>query len=469
MSSTSEKPKSRGKASAVRRTVLRRLIALDKAKGGEVGGEEAYATGRRERAQMEQLYRGVLKHRIVLDRLIAREELFDPRRTARPLRWILRIAAYEKIYLRQSPDYAIGEQATALAKSVAGPRGGRFVNAVVRRLLERLPEDPERLKQDPFWGQLEDWERWSIPEEIVSEYFAAYGEEPGRAVLSALAERTAPVWLRVNTLRISREALIRRLETEEVEVEADPIFNELMVWKGGRLPWETEAWEAGLMTIQDWASVLVGRVVAPSAGERVLDLCAAPGGKTGHLWEQMQGEGELQAWEIDPGRRKELRHALDRLFGADHSIQLLTFGSLQELISTHAEAFDRVLIDAPCQGLGLIGRHPEIRWDNRLKHREKIIRIQQDLLAGGAKLVRPGGRLIWATCSPTKAENEGIVLPWLEDHPEWRVDVPPDALPAAAREVVQVSNEGFLRTRPDQVVCDGFAMGILRRNESSSF
>jgi 16S rRNA (cytosine967-C5)-methyltransferase len=192
-------------------------------------------------------------------------------------------------------------------------------------------------------------------------------------------------------------------------------------------------------------------------GLDVLDLCAAPGGKTGQLWEAMRGEGRLVALEIDPRRRETLRANLERLY-APHAIEIPDLSSPDQFLARlpAQSCFDRILIDAPCLALGLIGRHPEVRWDGRLQGIEAAAARQNAILTAGARLARPGALLAWVTCSPTREENEGVLASFLAAHPTWRIVDPPPASPWLQ------ATAGTLRTRPDQFPGDGFAMTLLR-------
>jgi 16S rRNA (cytosine967-C5)-methyltransferase len=213
--------------------------------------------------------------------------------------------------------------------------------------------------------------------------------------------------------------------------------------------------------VQDLAAQLAGWLLAPEPGEAVADLCAAPGGKTGHLWELMGGRGRLMAWERDPVRRRVLMQNVERLHGAEHGIDLPQGegeGPLGDAAA--AGSFDAVLLDAPCQALGLIRRHPEARWDDRLQERGAVLTTQRGLLTAGARLVRPGGRLLWVTCSPTRAENEDQVALFLAGHPEW--DTERGVVPTGLDTLVQWTGD-TLRTRPDAAPWDGFAYTLLRR------
>ena len=240
---------------------------------------------------------------------------------------------------------------------------------------------------------------------------------------------------------------------------------EAFCWTGGEgRPWESRAWAGGKFTVQDLGAMAAARLLDPQPGQAVADLCAAPGGKTGHLWERMEGRGRLTACEADPDRRAEMRRTLERLYGVSHGIEVAE--AAETLVPEAGAAFDRVLVDAPCQALGLIRRHPEARWDNRIKHGEAIRATQSALLEVAGGLTAPGGRLLWVTCSPTRGENEEIVLPWLAAHLHWKLLDPEPCLNRLGMDWVQIDGS-FIRTRPDRVCCDGFALALLERGTPS--
>lgn len=407
----------------------------------------------RERALGRRIVLGVARRLLLIDALIGRTGLIDPHKTPKPVRWVVRIAAFEKIFQSGAPDYAIGQQAVALARLAGGEPAGRFVNFVVRRLLPVLPESSEALAADPFVVGLPDDVRFSIPKPILEELAAGYGASAG-AVAEALASAEPPVWVRVNTLKTSAEGLLQA----GLAAEPGPLPESLR-WSGdARRPWETEAWARGELTVQDLGAMLAARLLAPAPGSRVADLCAAPGGKTGHLWEWMGGRGRLVACEVDAGRRRILSESLRRLHGASSGIEITGDPAAGDGL------FDRVLVDAPCQGLGLIARHPEIRWDGRLRRREPVLRTQRELLDQAAAWVAPGGRLLWATCSPTRAENEQVVGPWLAAHAGWRLVDPRPALDRVGALAWTQIDGDWVRTRPDRIACDGFAYGLIERS-----
>lgn len=457
------KPKAASSISVARAAAWRKLRSLGNVRTAPLDEprEDGDAT-RRDRAQANRLVQGVLRNLSLLDAWLNRPKLFDPAKTPAAVLWILRLAAYEKIFQSSAPDYAIGEQAVELARQAGGARAAGFVNAIMRRLLPTLPDTPEAMKADPFWAGLPCAVRWSIPPAIVHALGYGYGHQDVEAIIAALSERESPIWLRVNTLKTAPEGLAAELAAEGAATASDAAAPpEALRWQGeAALPWASQPWGRGELTVQDVGAMLAAWLLDPAPGGRVLDFCAAPGGKTGHLWEKMEGRGTLVALEINPLRRRELREALERLYGADHGIAVPEDDQAAE----HLEAgqFERVLVDAPCQALGLLRRHPEIRWDERLRRQSLMQQTQRLVLDGAARLVRPGGRLLWVTCSPTAAENEEIIIPWLENHKDWWILDPAPQLRPEWRGWLQL-DKGVLRTRPDRMDCDGFAMILLER------
>lgn len=422
-----------------------------------------------DRGLAEHLRRGVLQNLRLIDQLLADLEVFRASRTPIGLRWILRMAVYQKVFLTSIPEYALVQQAVEQARVAGGEKAAGFVNSVLRRILAELPPSPEAIdgwlaqRHAPVPPAL----RYSVPTPLAAVLAAAYGDDALEAVLRSANEEASPVWIRVNRLRTDAESLRAALSEEGVATSPPVAGGRALLWTplegAATLPWVTRAWARGELTIQDLGAMLAVEVLAPLPGERVIDWCAAPGGKAGQIWEAMGGRGALMACEPVPARRAVLESSLRRLYGDPPGLCVADVPS-PELKSFLAEGLaDAVLADAPCLALGLLRRHPEVRWDNRLEHLPRIARLQSAILdeAGGA--VAPGGRLLWVTCSPTRAELEDRIAAWLGEHTDFQLAGGLDRVPAWARPWV-VADGPFLRTRPDRERVDGFGMVLLYRN-----
>lgn len=413
----------------------------------------------RDQPLAERLYRGVLQNLRLIDLLITRCGAVQIPRTSRRLLGILRIAAYQKVFLGGIPDYAIGQQAVEQAREEGHEKAARFMNAAARRMIEWLPDSEAAL--DTFLAvhapeALAPAIRYSVPDDIAEALSGGYGALAIPGILAALNQEESRVWLRVNTLRTTPAALTAALESEGVSTEPSLLAPTVLRWiPGSAPPWRSSGWERGELTVQDLGAFLAVEMLAPTPGETVIDWCAAPGGKSGQIWERMRGEGRLIANEIDPKRRKILAESLDRLHGSPQGIEIPTDD--EELPQA-----DAVLVDAPCMALGLIRRHPEIRWDNRIARREHLTQMQKAILKSAAEKVAPGGRLAWVTCSPTLWENEQVIAKSEISDLNFQILDPLPLVPDWAKGWIQ-SNGTCLRTRPDLAPVDGFAIMLLRK------
>lgn len=427
---------------------------------------------RNDRALAERIYRGVLQNLRLLDHLLADSGAFRPARTKMKLRWLLRMAAYQKIYLSRVPDYAIVQQTVEQARLADGEKASRFMNGVLRTLMRELPDSEAALDEalksetgEPPSPEL----RYSVPGQIARAYAEAYGPETLEPILRSANEEDTPVWLRVNRLKTTPEKLQEDLYAEGVGTEVWNPDAPVLLWKSGERPWHSKAWARGELTVQDLGAMVAVEILRPEPGERVIDWCAAPGGKTGQIRETMGGRGELFAYEPNAQRRGVLEETLHRLYD-EHEAFPKGLTVLGEVTSDPAADTEldpppsaAVLVDAPCLGLGLIRRHPEVRWDNRLQQASRIARIQNFILDAASKHVAPGGRLLWVTCSPTRLEIEERIESWLGLHPDFELADAGDRIPEWARPWT-VANGPFLRTRPDLERVDGFGLALLRRS-----
>jgi len=350
-----------------------------------------------DRGLTTELVYGVLRRRGMLDLALRkasgrRIKDIDPR-----LLGVLRIAAYQLIYLDRVPDHAAVNCAVDTAKRLRGPRGGAFTNAVLRKLTGIAPEErvptPPCIDDDPAAHVSQ---AGSLPMALAQRLVEDLGAQDAAAFAIASLD-AAPLSLRTNLLRGDRQSLLQELEAEPGALP----YSVRLPPAGGRLPGELEAVKQGRATPQDEASMRVVELLDPRPGETILDLCAAPGGKTTHTAERMNNEGRVVAHDRLPARLARVLQSAERLG--------LSIIELSEPLPEDKPTFDRVLVDAPCSGLGTLRRHPEIRW--RLTDRDitELTRTQAEVLAQGAARVRPGGTLVYSVCTVTRAEGEAQV------------------------------------------------------------
>jgi 16S rRNA (cytosine967-C5)-methyltransferase len=326
-----------------------------------------------------------------------------------------------------------------------------YVNAVLRAfarrgVAEREPAPP----RDPVEALAT---RCSFPTWLAARWVARYGPAEAEALMRALDERP-PLTLRTNTRRLDRVALAERLRAEEqVATHLTSLAPEGLVVDGGGAPGRWRAFTEGACVAQDEASMLVARLLEPAPGETVADVCAAPGTKTTHLAQLMDDRGHIVALDPQPGRLRRVSDVAVRL--GLTSIETAE-GDVETLAPRWAGACDRVLVDAPCTNLGVLRRNPEVKWRRQPADIAAAASRQRSILTAAGTLVRPGGRLVYATCSLEPEENDVVVRDFLAAHPHFAVDTPRDAPVAPDR-------EGFVRCLPHRLGTDGFTAIRLRR------
>jgi len=365
------------------------------------------------------------------------------------VRVLLRLTAYQLAFLERVPAFAAVNDAVTLARSAPGV--GEYVNAVLRAFArrgaaEREPAPP----RDPVDALAT---RCSFPTWLAARWVARYGADEGEALMRALNERP-PLALRANTRRLDREALAGRLRAEDgVATRPTPLAPEGLVAESGGAPGRWRAFADGGCVAQDEASMLVARLLEPAPGETVADVCAAPGTKTTHLAQLMDDRGRIVALDPQPARLTRVTEAAARL---GLTIVETQEGTVEALAPRWAGGCDRVLVDAPCTNLGVLRRNPEVKWRRQPADLRAAADRQRSILAAAGSLVRPGGRLVYATCSLEPEENDAVVADFLAAHPDFTADTPRDfpVAPDAA---------GFVRCLPHRHDTDGFTAIRLRR------
>ncbi|MBU0515779.1 MAG: 16S rRNA (cytosine(967)-C(5))-methyltransferase RsmB [Proteobacteria bacterium] len=380
-----------------------------------------------------------------------------PRDLLTDIRLILRLGLFQMIYLDRVPDHAVVDTAVGLAKEDR-PRAAGLVNAVLRNFRRRADEIvwPDA-SADPDLALAVEW---SLPLWLAAAWREQFGE-PQALELARAQVRVPPLTLRANTLRTSRDELLARLGRRAGEVEPGRYGPEAILVKKPDGP--ADAWpeyEDGSFSFQDEAAQLVSHLAGARPGETVVDLCAGRGGKTVHLAALMKDQGLIHAWDQDQGRIAELK-AESRRLGASLIRPMVVDATAPARPEVKA---DLVLVDAPCTGLGVIRRRPDIKWRIFRGDPAKMAGLQSRLMEAAADLVSPGGRLIYAVCTPTVAEGPAVIDRFLGQNPEFRLDPAGPHLPEAARGLAD--ERGFFVTWPGHLDLDGFFAARLQRSSA---
>jgi len=395
--------------------VIRRVFEqgayADRACAGEAAGLEP-----RDRALAMALAYGTVQRRATLDHVAAQLTDRPLNRLDPPVLAALRLGVFELLYLGGTAEHAAVNENVELVKR-ARPHAAGLVNAVLRRATREGPEILERLDDDtPEAAAVFA----SVPGWLASQWWEELGPDEARALLRVVNE-PAESALRVNPLVTTVAEVVAGLP---VPSRPAPGLPEGLVLEGPFDVQSSELWHAGAVQPQSRASMLVSRMLGPRPGERVLDLCAAPGGKTTHLAALMEDAGEVVAVERHPGRASALERTVARMRTACVRVEV------GDAAVPRADGpFDRILVDPPCSGLGTLRSRPDLRWRARPEAIGELAALQAQILAAGAQALTPGGTLVYSVCTISRAESEDVIAGFLREHGDFALDEHVQLLP----------------------------------------
>ncbi len=398
----------------------------------------------RDSAFLLELVYGVLRNQTLLDWKLNQFSAKPVDTTDAWTRNILRLGAYQMLFLDRVPVSAAVNTAVDLAKEHGKKHG--YVNGLLRGLDRKRDKTgfPDSVNTVSRLSTL-----YSHPAWLVKRWVSRFGDDVAETLLQA-NNRPALLTIRTNILKTTRPALRAALEAEGVQVSettCSPVGLDIISSPG----WlrTLQAYRDGLFMVQDQAAQLINLLLAPQPGETILDACAAPGGKATHLAELMQNQGTVVALELDASRITKIRENSRRL-------GTTIISPIQGNASNYHEgSFDTILIDAPCSGLGVLRRHPDGRWNKSEQTIGDHTGLQRQLLKNCSSLLKPGGMLVYATCTTEPEENENVISAFLSDsHNGFMMDDPRPYLPEPARSLVD--GKGFFRTYPQALEMDGF-------------
>jgi 16S rRNA (cytosine967-C5)-methyltransferase len=411
----------------------------------------------RDRALITELTQGTMRHLLFLDHTIQsnldRPDLSLPG----PVLTALRLGAYQLIHLHKIPAHAAVMETVQIIKDSRYRRFSSLVNAVLRKIADSGPSPIPTLDEAPL-RHLEL--ATSTPQWLVERLMGIYGTEGARQILQAL-NQTPPLTLRVNTARISRDELLSDLERQGVSVSPGKLSESAILLKERTAPWELGAFKEGLCTIQDEGAQVIAPLLEPVPGHRVLDACAAPGGKTGHLAQLMAGHGTVIAADRSHRRMLMMSGSLKRLRAENVILLTANLGTASSPLAE--KAFDRVLLDAPCSGTGVLRRHPEGKWKKDPLTISRMTSIQEDLLVSAARTLKKGGRLLYTTCSLLEEENEEVVDRFLSGSEDMAHMDMREQFQDMRQDIF--SDRGELRLWPHRHDCDGFYACLMEKRK----
>ena len=412
----------------------------------------------RDRSLLKELVYGTLQWQGYLDWIINRYADRKTYKMGESVRNALRLGAYQLLFLSKIPSFAAIHESVELAKEKEGLPSSGFVNGVLRSILRdheahKIPE----LKDD---NARNISIRYSQPEWLVKRWVAHYGIEATRTWFKSKVG-TPPYTIRVNRVLIDRDRLAAILLDEGInsrKTEYSPVG--LILEKPGDVT-RLHSYQKGLYYIQDESSQLIPFLLSPRSGDQILDACAAPGGKATELAELIGDRGEILAVDQSPDRINTLQRNLKRL--GLTSVKSRQFDLTRNIREIERRGFNKILLDAPCSGMGVLRRHPEGKWQKRENLLPSYAKLQFKLLEAVSKCLKGNGILVYSTCSTEPEENEKVIEKFLKAHPAFKIENPKPFLPEVCHRFI--GKDHFLRTYPAGENMDGFfAVRMARKS-----
>ncbi|MCA1321350.1 16S rRNA (cytosine(967)-C(5))-methyltransferase RsmB [Bacillus tianshenii] len=366
---------------------------------------------------------------------------------------LLRLTLYQMLYLDKVPARAAIFEAVEIAKKKGHKGVASVVNGVLRSIQRQGVPDLEKMKDDV--------DRISIatshPRWMVEKWIAEYGVENTERMCEmnlVPPSQTA----RVNTAKATVEEVIAMLRAQGFDVDKGEVAQESIVSNKGNLAY-SNAFKNGFITIQDESSMLVARALGAEPGQTVYDSCAAPGGKTTHIAEMMKGTGTVISTDLHDHKVKLIKEQADRLDLSNIEVKAMDSRKAQEAFQK--EMFDKILVDAPCSGFGVIRRKPDLKYTKTMQDVKQLATIQSAILDEVAPLVKKGGTLVYSTCTIDKEENTEVVKAFLENHEDFEIDMSINEL--VPQKIQTYIQDGMLQLLPHYYGTDGFFIVRLKR------
>lgn len=401
---------------------------------------------------LTELVYGTLQNKLALDYMLA-PFVKKPQKVAPWVMQLLRMSLYQMVYLEKIPDRAAIHEAVELTKK----RGHKGISSLVNGVLRSVQREGV-----PSFDAIKDpVKRLSIetshPLWLVQEWVQAYGFEAAENMCRIHLVPPKQT-LRVNRMKTDRTALQQKLMDAGVETELGDLSEDALKLMKGSIV-STPSFQEGYVTIQDESSMLVARALDPQPGETVLDACAAPGGKSTHIAERMNDEGKIVSLDLHEHKVKLIKQAAKRLNLTQIEAKAL---DARKAADYYSEAsFDRILIDAPCSGFGVIRRKPDMKYTKSQEDSARLAAIQQAILKEAAPLLKPGGTLVYSTCTMDPTENQQVIHAFLQEHQDFEPDLSlNERLPEQVAPFVQ---NGSVQILPHYFGTDGFFICSMRK------
>ena len=405
----------------VREIALKVLYEIDKNDAySNIALDEALNQARKNKEQINsrdigfisEIVYGTISWKLTLDEIIKKYSNIKIKKISPWILNILRMSIYQIVFLDKVPKSAAVNEGVNLAKRYGHKSSSNFVNAILRKV--------ERKDYEEFFEIKNDIERisktTSMPVWIIEELLKENNIEKVEEICRA-SNFKPKLSIRVNVLKTNNEEIIEKLEEKDIKIEKGELENFLLVDGIKNLEAQKE-FQEGLFTVQDEGAGLIPKILNPQPGEKVLDACSSPGGKTTYMAELMNNQGVIKAWDIHEHRVKLVNDAAKRL---DIKIIQTEVKDATVYEEKYFEYFDKILLDVPCLGIGVLKRKPDIKWKRKREDIEEISKIQKSILENCSKYLKNNGELVYSTCSILKQENDEIIQEFLKNHKNFEI------------------------------------------------
>ncbi len=402
-----------------------------------------------ERGLATELIYGVVEKKLYLDYIIDKLSKIKAQKLENYVKILLRMGIYQVAFLDSVSDYAAVNETVDLVKKYHKKSSG-FVNAILRNVIRNKEEilKVEAENENMYLATKYSYSPW-----MIKKWISDFGKEFTEDLLEANNEKPN-LYLRTNTLKISRDELINKLQEEGIKAYKVPTIEEAIRVENLKNIENNTLFREGYFTIQDVSSMMVGKIMNPEENSKVLDICSAPGGKTTHIATIMKNTGEVVARDIFEHKMKLIENSVNRLGLKNVTVENKDAAILDE---NSIDKFDYVLADVPCSGLGIIRRKPEIKYKSKGEIKG-LPELQKKILENSSKYVKIGGTLIYSTCTIIDEENINVVQEFLKENDNFKL-VPIDEIS------IDLDNEenGYLKIYPNIHGIDGFFIAKLTR------
>lgn len=408
---------------------------------------------KQQRAFITKLFQGTIERQIEEDYIINKYSKTPVNKMKPAIRYILRMAVYQLKYMDTVPESAVCNEAVKLTAKRKFTNLKPFVNGVVRNIARNINdiEYPNDEKENLSVV-------YSVPQWIVDEWTQRFGIDITKDMLKSLYNENA-VSVRVNSSKASTSQVIESLRADKVTVEASELYENALVIRGFDSLSRLEEFKNGNITVQDISSMMASLAANPKSGDYIIDVCASPGGKSLHMADLLQGTGKVEARDLTDHKVGLINDNIARI--GFKNISAVKWDATVPDDKNIGKA-DIVMADLPCSGLGIIGNKVDIKYNTSKAQIKELAQLQKDILKVVSQYVKPGGTLVFSTCTVATEENEENVK-WIEENLPFKLESLHGILP---KKLVEEDNKGYLQILPGQYGMDGFFISRFRRTDS---